>query len=34
LIASTDYEYTLRPAEGTEIHVNLGDKSFIELNID
>lgn len=34
LIASTDYEYTLRPSEGTEIQVNLGDKSFVELNID
>lgn len=34
LVASTDYEYTLRPAEGTELVINLGDKSFIELNID
>lgn len=34
LVASTDYEYTLRPAAGTELQVNLGDKSFIELHLD
>lgn len=34
MIASTDYEYTMRPSEGTELQINLGDKSYIELNLD
>ena len=33
LIASTDYEFTLRPKEGTLIQFTLGAKSFIELNL-
>ena len=33
LVASTDYDYTLRPKEGTLIQFNLGPKSFIELGI-
>ena len=33
LIASTDYEFTLRPKEGTSIQFTLGAKSFIELNL-
>lgn len=31
LVASTDYEYTLRPKSGTEIKVSLGENSFIDL---
>ena len=31
VVASTDYEYTLRPSQGTEIQVNLDNKSFIDL---
>lgn len=33
VVASTDYEYTLRPKNGTELEINLGDKSFIELKL-
>ena len=33
VVASTDYDYTLRPKEGTQIQVNLGAKSFIDLRI-
>ena len=33
ILASTDYEYTLRPAAGTEIQFNLGKNSFIDLNL-
>jgi X-Pro dipeptidyl-peptidase len=33
LIASTDYEFTLRPKEGTSIQFTLGAKSFVELNL-
>lgn len=33
LVTSTDYDYTLRPKEGTEIEVILGDKSFIEMRL-
>jgi X-Pro dipeptidyl-peptidase len=33
LVASTDYDYTLRPKEGTLIQFNLGAKSFIELGL-
>lgn len=33
LIASTDFDYTLRPKEGTVIKFNLGEKSFIELGL-
>lgn len=33
LITSTDYEYTLRPAAGTQIKFNLGKNSFIELGL-
>jgi X-Pro dipeptidyl-peptidase len=33
LVTSTDYEYTLRPKEGTEIEFSLGSKSFIDLRI-
>jgi len=32
MILSTDYEYTLRPRIGTEIEVELGGESFIDLN--
>lgn len=31
VLASTDYDYTLRPKKGTEIEFELGEKSFIEL---
>lgn len=31
VVASTDYEYTLRPSAGTEIEVQLDNKSFIDL---
>lgn len=31
LVASTDYDYTLRPATGTILEVMLGEKSFIDL---
>lgn len=31
LVASTDYDYTLRPDEGTILQVELGEKSFIDL---
>jgi X-Pro dipeptidyl-peptidase len=31
MITSTDYDYTLRPKVGTQIEVNLGAKSFIDL---
>lgn len=33
LVASTDRDYTIRPKEGTEIQVQLGQKSFIELRL-
>lgn len=33
LIASTDFDYTMRPKEGTKIQFNLGEKSFIELGL-
>lgn len=33
VIASTDYDYTLRPKEGTVIEFNLGSKSFIEMGL-
>lgn len=33
VIASTDYEYTLRPKEGTQIQVSLGANSFIDLKL-
>lgn len=33
LVASTDYEYTLRPKGGTEIKVSLGENSFIDLKL-
>lgn len=33
LIASTDFDYTLRPAPGTEIEVETGDQSFIEVEM-
>lgn len=33
VVASTDYDYTLRPKEGTEIQVSLGAKSFVELRL-
>jgi X-Pro dipeptidyl-peptidase len=33
LVTSTDYEYTLRPKEGTEIEFSLGAKSFIEMGL-
>lgn len=33
MILSTDYEYTLRPKTGTEIDVELGEGSFVELNL-
>lgn len=33
LLASTDYMYTLRPNEGTEIQFNLGASSFIDLKL-
>lgn len=33
LLASTDYEYTLRPKSGTQIQFNLGKKSFIEMSL-
>jgi X-Pro dipeptidyl-peptidase len=33
VIASTDYDYTLRPKEGTIVQFNLGANSFIELKL-
>lgn len=33
MVASTDYEYTLRPAAGTRLQLSLGSESFIELDI-
>ena len=33
-LASTDYDYTLRPSRGTEIEFTLGSKSFIEMNLE
>ncbi len=33
LVASTDYEYTFRPKAGTEVQVNLGSQSFVELKL-
>lgn len=33
LVASTDYDYTLRPKEGTQIEFSLGSKSFIDLRL-
>jgi X-Pro dipeptidyl-peptidase len=33
VIASTDYDYTIRPDEGTEMTVSLGSNSFIEMNL-
>lgn len=33
MILSTDYEYTLRPRVGTEVEVELGSESFIDLNV-
>ncbi|MFY7993909.1 MAG: CocE/NonD family hydrolase [Bacteriovoracaceae bacterium] len=33
VVASTDYDYTLRPAAGTIIEFELGEKSFVELNL-
>lgn len=33
LVASTDYEYTLRPAAGTRLQLSLGSESFIDLDI-
>lgn len=33
VVASTDYEYTLRPLAGTELEIHLGDQSFIDLNL-
>lgn len=33
MLTSTDYEYTLRPAVGTEINFELGQGSFIELDL-
>lgn len=32
LLASTDYEYTIRPKAGTQIQFNLGANSFIDLS--
>jgi X-Pro dipeptidyl-peptidase len=34
LIASTDYEYTMRPKAGTEIEFTLGSESFVELHLE
>lgn len=31
LVASTDYEYTLRPSSGTELKLKLGRESFVEV---
>ncbi|MBA2403761.1 MAG: Xaa-Pro dipeptidyl-peptidase [Bdellovibrionales bacterium] len=33
LLASTDYDYTLRPKSGTKIEFTLGQKSFIDLRL-
>ena len=33
ILASTDYEYTIRPVAGTEISFRLGKNSFIEMNL-
>lgn len=33
LLASTDWEYTLRPKAGTVVEFNLGEQSFIDLNL-
>jgi X-Pro dipeptidyl-peptidase len=33
VLLSTDYDYTLRPASGTVIEFELGEKSFIDLNL-
>jgi X-Pro dipeptidyl-peptidase len=33
IIASTDYNYTLRPRAGTEMDIHLGAESFIQLNL-
>jgi X-Pro dipeptidyl-peptidase len=33
VIAATDFDYTLRPKVGTEIQVNLGAKSFIDIGM-
>jgi X-Pro dipeptidyl-peptidase len=33
LVASTDYDFTLRPDAGTEIQIELGESSFIEMGL-
>ncbi len=33
ILTSTDYDFTLRPKSGTQIEFNLGEKSFIDLEL-
>ena len=33
VLFSTDYAYTLRPSEGTEIQINVGHQSFLDLRL-